>query len=156
MHDTFRCASAYLLQLLLLAVAVLLDNPVELLGFQARHVSLGGHPSRLLGCPGVSQVPVGCCHALASCLLLLPPFTLVGFGVPTDRQSNQFFTTPEGSIFICLEYLQAVHSFSWCIYRYFIHLVGVPTGNPTICLVNIPTCNSSIRLMYLHVVHSFV
>ena len=108
-HDTFRCSSVYLLQLLLLAVAILLDNTVELLGFQARHVSLGGHPSRLLGRPGLSQVPVGCCHTLTSCLLLLPPFALVSFGVPT------------GNPIICSVYLKAVHSFVCLVYLHTIH-----------------------------------
>jgi len=121
-YDTFRCASAYLLQLLLLTVAILLNNAVELLGLQARHVSLGGHPSRLLGGPGLSQVLIGCCHTLTSCLLLLPPFTLVSFGVPT------------GNSIICSVYLQAVRSSVRCTYKQSDHLFDVLTGNPFVCL----------------------
>jgi len=76
---------SYLLQLLLLTVAVLLDNTVELLCFQASHVSLGSHPGCLLGGPCLSQVPVGGCHTLPGSLLLLPPLTLIGFCVPMSR-----------------------------------------------------------------------
>lgn len=113
----FRCTSAYLLQLLLLAVAVLLNDAVEFLSLHTRHVSLGCHPSSLLGGPGLSQVPVGCCHVLTGCLLLLPPLTLVSFGVPTGNPT------------IYSVHLKAVHSFVWCIYRERI------TGNSFICLV---------------------
>jgi len=150
-HDTFRCASAYLLQLLLLTVAILLNNTVKLLGLQARHVSLGGHPSSLLGGPGLSQVPVGGCHALTSCLLLLPPFTLVSFGVPAAHPTTYLVYPTRSSImlsgvpmshdglaiqpFLQYTYSQSNPLLGKHTYMQFIRLSDVSTGSSFICLV---------------------
>ena len=75
----------HLLQLLLLNVAVLFHNAVELLSLQASHICLGRHTSSLLCCPSLCQVPIGSRHPLTRSLLFLPPLTFIRFSVSVKQ-----------------------------------------------------------------------